>query len=147
MICSEFLQFLSAFEGTGEGDVIGVFKFGAEGQSLGKACDSNTEVGYHVVQVHGGLLSFKVGIGCHDYLFHVVCSEPFKQFSYADILGAHPLGGRYSAMENVVESFIYPGMLKRQDILWLFHDAYLGTVAVKTVAYPARIGVGYVETG
>ena len=47
----------------------------------------------------------------------------------------------------MVESFIYPGMLQGQDILWLFYDANLAVVAFSAEADRAGVGLGDVEAG
>jgi hypothetical protein len=50
-------------------------------------------------------------------------------------------------VENVVKAFIGGGVLDGQDILRLFHDGQLGSIALGVAANGAGVGLGDVKAG
>jgi len=48
-------------------------------------------------------------------------------------------------VEDVIQSLVNPGMLQRQDILGLFHDANLGAVSLVAAADRAGVDVRHIK--
>ena len=64
---------MSAFEGAGQGIIVGVFKLRAEGEPVSKAGNFDAERRKELVQIQGGLLSLKVGVsGQDDLLYYTI---------------------------------------------------------------------------
>jgi hypothetical protein len=100
-----------------------------------------------VVQVKGGLLAFKVGIGCQNNFNYSTIRKAAGEFFDSDIASAHAFGWRDGAMEHVVESPVDAGMLYSQNVLWLFNHAYLAMVPPVIAADGAGVRVGDVKAG
>ena len=105
------LKLLSVFNGAGEGGIVGVFQFGAEGKAAGEAGNLDAEAVDKLVEIHGGLLSLKVGVGGQNNLIYRAVLESVGKLPDSDVVGADPLGWGNSAVEHMIESLVDAGML------------------------------------
>jgi len=62
------LEFLAAFQGAGQCNIIRVFELGAPGQTAGQARHPDSERGNLLLKIQCGLLAFHVGICRQDDL-------------------------------------------------------------------------------
>ncbi len=86
------LKLLSAFNSAGEGGIVGVFQLGAEGEPVGKAGYPDTDGGYDVVEVEGGLLAFKIGVSSQDDFLYGTFLQSVGKLPDSDVVGADPFG-------------------------------------------------------
>ena len=86
------LKLLPALDGAGQGGVVGVFQFGAEGEAAGEAGNLDAQGVDKLVEIHGGLFPFKVGVGAQNNLIYGAVVESVGKLPDSDVVGADSFG-------------------------------------------------------
>lgn len=111
---------------------------------MGKSGNPDTDGGNNVVEIEGGLLTFKVGIGGQDDFLYGTVMQTVGKLPDSDVTGANAFGRGDGTVEYVIEASVDAGMLYCQDVLGLLNDADRAAVALLAAAELAGVDVSYV---
>ena len=136
------LDRMTAFEGAGHGDFVGVLNVAACGNAGGDAGDAHLRRAQQVGQPDCGGFPFDGGRGGEDNFVEFATVGARDEIAGAQMLGSDAVEGRERAVQDVEDAVPGAGLFDGADIGWLLDDAHQALIAGGAGAVEAGIDVG-----
>ena len=129
------LDLAPELEGLDDRRLVRVVQVAADRHPVGDACDLGSQWLQAVGDIHGGRIALDRGVRGKDDLLHgwVTVGHPLFQVLEVQLVHAHAIERRDDALQDVVDALELAGLLHRDQVARLGHDAQAGVV-------PARVG-------
>ena len=113
----------SAFEGAGQGEVVGVLESGTGREALGDAGDADMESGEALGEVDAGGFAFDITAEGQDHFLDGFGSDARFETVDPEILRADSVEGTQASAENVIATPKCVGFFEAQDVQGALNDA------------------------
>ena len=138
-------RFPPPFQGSFQGDGVGILEIAAHGDTLGNSADSNTPVPKQSGEVGGRCLTFGAGVEGEDHLVDRIPVQPAQELLDSEVVRPDTVEGSQDSLQDVVAAAEGAGLLEGEEISHLLHDAEATHISAGIAADEAGIFVGEIE--
>src|SRR5262245_37947400 len=110
------LKLLAVFQGTGQGQVVGILEVTTHRQAASEAGYFDAEGLQEAADEHRRGLALEVGVGCHDDFFDNAVTQAFEELTYLELLRTDTVHRRYRAVQHVIEAVVGTRTFDGQDV-------------------------------
>src|SRR5438132_10841685 len=120
----------AAFQGSGQGYLVGVFEVAAHGQPARQTGDVHAQRGQATLQVASGGVAFHVRVGGQDDLLHAVTLDASDELLDLQVFDGYPVQRIECTVQHVVQAFVDARALQRHHRQRLLDHAARASIAL-----------------